>query len=105
MAEFDCKPPGPVRDAIAGCQADWMKTLERAARTAGADGELRADCDPSQLAFELEAALLAANWYVHLFGDATFLDRARRAVRTRLGFEVTAAGMRLLPPGDSRSDQ
>jgi AcrR family transcriptional regulator len=102
MAEFDCKPAGPVRDAIAECQAEWMKTLERAGRAAGVHGELRADCDPSQLAFELEAALLAANWYVHLFSDATFLDRARRTVRARLASEATDAGFRLLPSDDQR---
>lgn len=102
MAEFDCKAAGRVRDAIAECQHEWMKTLERAARTAQNEGELRADCDPSQLAFELEAALLSANWYVHLFSDASFLSRARRAVRARLAAEATDAGLRSLAAGDPR---
>lgn len=97
MAEFDCKAPGPVRDGIAGCQEQWMNTLERAAGDALAKGELRTDTDPRQLAFELEGALLSANWYFHLFGDATYLKRARHAVRTRLSSDATRAGLRALP--------
>jgi len=97
MAEFDSKAPGPVRDRIAQCQDQWMNTLERATRDAQANGELRAGSDPRQLAFELEAALLSANWYFHLFTDATYLNRARRAVRARLASEATPAGLRTLP--------
>jgi len=98
MAEFDSKAPGPVRDLIAQCQDQWMDTLERAARHARQRGELRTGSDPRQLAFELEAALLSANWYYHLFNDATYLDRARRAVRARLASEATPAGLHLIPP-------
>jgi AcrR family transcriptional regulator len=98
MAEFDGKAPGPVRDRIAQCQDQWMNTLERAARQAQDREELRAGADPRQLVFELEAALLSANWYFHLFSDATYLDRARRAVRARLASEATPAGLHLLPP-------
>ena len=98
MAEFDSKAPGPVRDRIAQCQDQWMNTLERAARQAQDREELHAGGDPRQLAFELEAALLSANWYFHLFSDATYLDRARRAVRARLASEATPAGLHLLPP-------
>ena len=98
MAEFDSKAPGPVRDRIAQCQDQWMATLERAAAEAQQRGELAAGTDPRQLAFELEAALLSANWYYHLFNDATYFDRARRTVRARLASEATPAGQRLLPP-------
>jgi AcrR family transcriptional regulator len=98
MAEFDGKPPGPVRDRIAHCQDQWMTTLERTAQHAQERGELRTGSDPRQLAFELEAALLSANWYFHLFSDATYLDRARRAVRARLASEATPAGLSLLLP-------
>lgn len=97
MAEFDCKAPGPVRDRVAQCQDQWMSTLERAAQDAQAEGELPAGSDPRQLAFELEGALLTANWYFHLYTDAAYLDRARRAVLGRLASEATPAGMRALP--------
>jgi AcrR family transcriptional regulator len=92
MAEFAAKEPSPARDLISECQQQWMSTLERAAEDARANGELRADCDPCQLAFELEGALLSANWYFHLFQDATTLERARHAVRSRLSSEATPAG-------------
>ncbi len=98
MAEFDAKTPGPVRDSIAQCQNSWMKTLERAARSARENGELGAGSDPRQLAFDLEAALLGANWYFHLYTDASYLDRGRKAVRARLSSEATPAGLNALPP-------
>jgi AcrR family transcriptional regulator len=98
MAEFDSKSSGPVRDRIAQCQHQWMTTLERAGQDARASGELRADTDPAQLAFELEGALLSANWYFHLYSDSSYIDRARRAVRTRLSSDATRAGLRALLP-------
>jgi AcrR family transcriptional regulator len=98
MAEFDAKAPGPVRDRIAECQAQWMDSLERAAASAQAAGELHASSDPQQLGFELEAALLSANWYYHLYGDPSYLERARLAVRDRLASQATATGLRSLPP-------
>ena len=97
MAEFDARAPGPVREQIAECQGQWMLTLERAAADALAKEELRTDADPRQLAFELEGALLSANWYFHLFEDATYLERARHAVRARLSREATRVGLRWLP--------
>jgi AcrR family transcriptional regulator len=99
MAEFDAKGPSLARDRIVECQEQWMTTLERAAEGARARGELRDDSDSRQLAFELEGALLSANWYFHLFHDATNIERARHAVRTRLSGEATPAGLHLLPVG------
>ena len=96
MAEFAAKEPSPARDLISECQQQWMSTLERAAEDAQAKRELRADSDPCQLAFELEGALLSANWYFHLFQDATNLERARHAVRVRLSSEATPAGLKSL---------
>jgi hypothetical protein len=73
-----------------------MDTLERAAAQGQERGELRAGGDPRQLAFELEAALLSANWYYHLFNDPTYFHRARRAVQARLAGEATPLGLDLL---------
>ena len=98
MAEFDAKASGPVRDRIADCQTQWMHTLERAAGSAQAAGELPASSDPQQLAFELEAALLSANWYYHLYKDSAYFQRAARAIRDRLASEATPAGRASLPP-------
>ena len=99
MAEFDAKEPSLARHRIVECQEQWMMTLERSAEGARAKGELRADSDSRQLAFELEGALLSANWYFHLFHDATNIERARHAVQTRLSSEATPAGLQLLPTG------
>ncbi len=98
MAEFDAKTQGPVRDRIAECQAQWMDTIERSARDAQAAADLKTSTDPEQLAFELEAALLSANWYYHLYHEPAYLERARRAVRNRLASQATSAGVRSLPP-------
>ena len=103
MAEFDAKGPSLARDRIVEYQEEWMTTLERAADGARAKGELRADSDSRQLAFELEGALLSANWYFHLFHDDTNIERARHAVRTRLSREATPAGLVLLPTGTQDS--
>jgi hypothetical protein len=97
MAEFDGRADGPVRDLVVECQDQWMQTLERAARDAVAHGQLRAETDAAQLAFDLEAALLSGNWYFHLHRDASYLARARQGVRSRLLAAATRAGVRALP--------
>lgn len=91
MAEFDCKP-GPIRDRIAELQGDWMQTLQRAAVDAQSRAELRRDADVEQLVFDVESALLSANWYVHLFSDTSYLDRARRSIRSRVESNCTSRG-------------
>jgi AcrR family transcriptional regulator len=76
--------PGPVRDAIAAQQREWLALLERLAREAEELGELDAAIDPAQLAFELHALLVAANTSFILQGDTGGFERARVAVRERL---------------------
>ena len=97
MAEFGGREPGPVRDRIADCQRQWTTTLERTAHEGKDQRELTQACEPEQLAFELEAALLSANWYFHLHSDAGYLGRARRAVRSRLEADATPTGRQALP--------
>jgi AcrR family transcriptional regulator len=77
--------PGPVRDAVAAQQRDWLKLLERLAREAEELGEVPKGGDPAQLAFELNALLVAANTSFILQGDKRVFKRARAAVRERLG--------------------
>ncbi len=67
-------------------------------RDARAAAELETSADPQQLAFELEAALLSANWYYHLYQDPGYMERARRAVRDRLASQAGLAGLLSLPP-------
>jgi AcrR family transcriptional regulator len=101
MAEFDCKP-GPVRDRIAELQANWMRSLQRAATGAVAAGEMKSGTDTAQVAFDVESALLSANWYMHLFADSTYIDRARDSIRDRLDRDWTRQGRSAInnhPPG------
>lgn len=77
--------PGPVHDAVAAQQSDWIELLERLARKAVELGELAPDVDTAQLAFELNAVLVAANTSFILRGDPAAFERARVAVRRRLG--------------------
>jgi AcrR family transcriptional regulator len=76
--------PGPVRDAIAAQQRDWLGLLERLAREAEKLGQLDPSADPAQLAFELHALLVAANTSFILQGDRGVFDRARAAIRERV---------------------
>lgn len=79
--------PGPARDLIAAQQREWLALLERLAREAEELGELDRGADPAQLAFELQALLVAANTSFILQGDAGAFERARGAIRARLGAE------------------
>ena len=103
MAEFGGKAPGPVRDKIVDCQHQWTTTLERAAADGRELGELTQGCEPAQLAFELEAALLSANWYFHLHTDIGYLGRARSAIRSRLDADATPKGRRSLRTAEGRT--
>jgi AcrR family transcriptional regulator len=76
--------PGPVRDSVAAQQREWLILLERLVREAQQLDELDPSLDPTQLAFELQALLAAANTSFILHGDAAVFERARRAVRERI---------------------
>ena len=76
--------PGPVREAIAESYREWFGLLEEQADRAKELGEIDARADTSQLVFELNGPLVAANVFFFLFEDAAELERARRGVRERL---------------------
>jgi len=76
--------PGPVRDAIAAQQRDWLAFLERLASEARELGELPPSTDPDQLAFELKALLVAANTSFILQGNTAVFSQARAAIAERL---------------------
>lgn len=83
-AEMSARP-GSVRDRIAQEQQAWVALLERYATDARRLGQLPEDVDPTQLAFELNALVVAANTAYVLHGDRTGLQRAVRAIEDRLG--------------------
>lgn len=82
-AEFDNRP-GPVRDDVARNMQEWLSYLEHAARRAQEQGEISPEADPAQIAFELHAFYLGANWAEQLFGDKQATARARKAILHRL---------------------
>lgn len=76
--EFDDRP-GPVRDEVAAAMAGWLAVLARDAEIARVAGALPADADPEQVAFELNAIFMGANWASRLLRDERAFERAERA--------------------------
>jgi AcrR family transcriptional regulator len=76
--------PGPVRDALAMVDDEWLRLVATTIGEARELGEIRADVDPRQLAYELDAYLDSANMRSLLGGDLAFYDLARAAVDSRL---------------------
>lgn len=83
MAEFDARP-GPVRDALAESARGWNQLVRGLVERAAERGELTADTDPDQLAFELIALMETANAMSLLHGDDTPYRRAHLGIRDRL---------------------
>ncbi len=82
--EFDGRG-GPVRDRVVEALNLWRSVIEHDVRTAVAAGELPADSDPAQVAFEWNALAVGLNQAIQLFGDPEAPARARRAMRRSLG--------------------
>ena len=95
-AEFDGRP-GAVRDRVAEIMREWLATLRRSVSEAQAAGQLGPDADPAQLAFELNALEMGANWAYQLHGDRQAFARARAGVLERLRRHATPDGLPLLP--------
>lgn len=82
--EFDARP-GPLRDAVADVVRRWLRVLEHEVATAAEAGELPADAEPADVAFELNALAAAASYGFHLSRDRQVFARARRSMRRVLG--------------------
>jgi AcrR family transcriptional regulator len=82
-AEFDDRP-GPVRDALADAIGDWYRLIRTVAAQAVELGELGADTDISQLAFEIQALGEAAVTTSRLLQTEQGTAFSRRAVLSRL---------------------
>src|SRR5579864_8241532 len=87
--EFDDRP-GRVREQIVGLMRKWLGSLEQAARDAQSAGEIMKAADASQLAFEIQALAMGANWSSRLFRDASIFRSARSAILRRIE-QVTEA--------------
>ncbi|MDT7742067.1 MAG: hypothetical protein QOE59_1145 [Actinomycetota bacterium] len=102
-AELDDRP-GPLRDAVAAAASRWLAALAREAGSARDAGDLPADTEPEQVAFELNATFMAANQAHRLGTDPRWTERARTAVDRVLGSGRGRAGslMRFIDPVDGR---
>jgi AcrR family transcriptional regulator len=81
--EFDDKP-GPVRDMLAGGQRTWIETLKRGVRQAVEQGQMVADTDPEQIAFEMFGIALVVHHHRRLLGYPKARSRALAALESLL---------------------
>jgi AcrR family transcriptional regulator len=79
-AEFDDRP-GPVRDALVGSVKSWLAALDKAVTQAKQEGDLRADADARQMAFEIHGLILALHY------EERFLHNPGSLHRAEAGFE------------------
>jgi hypothetical protein len=78
--EWDARRHGELRDDVREGMERWRKALRREARTAIEAGELSADHDPDQVAFELLAIAMGLNQAIQLLDDRRAATLARRAM-------------------------
>ena len=76
---FDDRP-GPVRDALASSVNTWLAAMRRAVLQAREQGELQADADSDQMAFEIHGLILALHY------EARFLNNPGSIARAHAGF-------------------
>lgn len=76
---------GRLHDRVAVVQQEWRDLLAQEADLAVQKGQLPEGADGAQIAFELGSILAGTNIISVLHDDHVVIDRARTAVRTRLG--------------------
>lgn len=77
--EFDDRP-GAVRDAVVSYLQRLRSELERAVAHAFDAGELRADCEVEQVAFELFGVFLVVHHGLKTLREASTVERGLRAI-------------------------
>jgi AcrR family transcriptional regulator len=82
--EYDARS-GPLHDDVAAAVNRWLGVLEAEARRARDAGDLPADRDPADVAFELHSLASGGSVAGRLIGDAAGLDRTRAAMRRAIG--------------------
>jgi AcrR family transcriptional regulator len=60
---------GPIRDAVAGFQREWVEFLAGAARRAAEAGHFRPGISPEQFAFQMLGIVLSYYWSKRLLRD------------------------------------
>ena len=78
VSEFDDRP-GAIRDSLLQHESRWRGELARAVQLSIDSGDLQADTDPQQLAFEIYGLALIVHHDAGLFGYAPAHARGMRA--------------------------
>ncbi len=78
--EYDGRD-GALRQAVLRQQSDWRDELRRAINLAVEAGHLRADTDPTQMAFEIYALILGLHHDAGLFGYEEARQRTNVALQ------------------------
>ncbi|MBI1729103.1 TetR/AcrR family transcriptional regulator [Candidatus Acetothermia bacterium] len=81
--EFKSRP-GPIRDRVGEIMAEWLDLLARLIEVAQKSGELPANLDAAQLAFEINAVAMGSNWGYELYQDPKAFDRSRKFFKQRI---------------------
>ena len=82
-SEFDDQP-GPLRDLLLASQKDWLGVLAQAARVAIEEGHFKADLDPDQFAWQLDAFILGYHHSARLLRSKDAESRAQSAFESLL---------------------
>src|SRR3954469_21725639 len=90
--EYDARP-GPLHDDGEAAVRRWLGVLEAEARSAREAGDLSADRDPADVAFELHSLASGGGVAGRLIGDAAALDRTRAAMRRAIGLPAAASAV------------
>jgi AcrR family transcriptional regulator len=88
--EYDARP-GPLHEDVAEAVRGWLGVLEADARRAREAGDLPADRDPADVAFELHSLASGGSVAGRLIGDVAALDRTRAAMRRAIGLPPATA--------------
>jgi AcrR family transcriptional regulator len=93
--------PGRPRDRIMQVQTEWVSQFTSALGQCRAAGEIPSDADVDQLAFEITAMMLRANFAWVLTEDKNVLDQARVGVKNVLSLvaPVPESHGKRRPPG------
>ncbi len=90
--EYDARP-GPLHDDVAAAVSRWLGVLEAEAQRAREAGDLPADRDPADVAFELHSLASGGGVAGRLIADAGALDRTRAAMRRAIGLPAGTAAV------------
>lgn len=75
----------PVKEELANVQVQLLGFFAAEIATAQTSGEMAEGADPRELAFAVDAILVGADLNFLLFDDPSYLELAKRAIRTLLG--------------------